>query len=306
VLTGLCVLTHLNGLMFVAAGTLLLLVRRRPGPAVVFAAVASAVSALYFADAALAGQLPTAGRQLLTDPMLVERFPDAGSRLIALLSEPQRYLHSRAEIVLTVLVLAVVIATARLTNLRRNPLVPFLLTLAATLAVLAPERQAHYAIPLLPYLAFVVAGGLVHGLPRLGGAGRAVLVTLFWLHAASGAAYYARIIATNEDTATRNRALASHIEPGATVVATLPFVFDEIETRTIWGLESYWVSGRYGRDPLPPDALLADARRRGARYVIMSRQDLAFSGWPEGAPGPSGPHHRTIHEDADHLIVELH
>ena len=305
VLAGLCVLTHLNGLMFIAAGTLLLLVRRRPGPAAVFAVLASSVAALYLEDAVVAGKVPTLFRQLLTDPMLVQRFPDAGSRLAGLLSEHQRYFHSRGEIAFAVLALAVLAGTARSTTLRTTPLVPFVLALAASLAVLAPDKQAYYAIPLLPYVALLVADGLAHGLPSLGRAGRGILVALFWVYAANGAVHYGEIIAARQDTAARNRALARHIDPGATVVAHLPFVFNEIESRTVLGLEYYWVRSRYGRDPMSPDQLFEDAHRRGARYAIMGREDLKFSAWPAGAPAPSGPHHRQIYKDDTHLILQL-
>ena len=125
------------------------------------------------------------------------------------------------------------------------------------------------------------------------------------VYVANGAVQYGQLIATNEDTATRNRALARHLEPGATVVAALPFVFDEIENRTVLGLESYWVKSAYGCVPIPPDDLFADARRRGARYVIMNREDLKFSGWPEGSLAPSGPDYRKIHEDEHHVVLEL-
>jgi len=305
VLAGLCVLTHLDGLTFIAAGVVLLLVRHRPRPAVVFALVASAVGALYVADAALAGRLPTLWRQLLTDPVLAQRFPDAGSRLASVLSEHQRYFHSRAEIAFSVLVLLVLATTARVSGLRKSPVVPFALALAGSLAVLAPDKQAFYAIPILPYLALLTAEGLVMGLPRVGRAGQVIVAVVVWVYVANGAVHLGRIIATNEDAVARNRALASHIDPGATVVATLPFIFDEIENRTVLGLESYWVRSGWGRAPIPPDELFADARRRGARYVIMSREDLKFSAWPEGSPPPSGPHHHILHEDADHLILEL-
>ena len=168
VVAGLCVLTHLNGVVFIAAGALLLLVRRRPGPAAAFALVASAVASLYLADAVLAGETATLWRQLRTDPVLAERFSDVGSRLATVLTEHERYFHSRAEIAFSVLFLVVVAATARLTSLRSSPLVPWTLGLVTALALLAPDKQAYYAIPLLPYLTLLTADGLVRGLPRIG------------------------------------------------------------------------------------------------------------------------------------------
>jgi hypothetical protein len=243
--------------------------------------------------------------QLLTDPMLAQRYPDAGSRALGLLAEHQRYFHSRDEVAFAVLVILVVGATSRLTSLRSSPLVPFTVGLAGSLAVLAPNKQAYYALPLVPYLALMAAAGLLHGLPRLGRVPRAALVALLGLYVVNGAARFTSIIATNEDVVSRNEALARHLAPGATVVATLPFVFDEIENRTVLGLEYYWVKSGYGRRPLPPETLFEDARQRGARYAILSREDLKFSGWPDGALGPSGPHYRRLHEDDHHLILEL-
>ena len=37
----------------------------------------------------------------------------------------------------------------------------------------------------------------------------------------------------------------------------------------------------------------------------MSGEDLKFSGWPEGSPAPSGPHHQRLYQDDTHLILEL-
>ena len=127
VLAGLCVLTHLNGLVFIGAGTLLLLTRRQPRRAAVFALVSSAIGALYLSDAWLAGELPTLFRQLRGDPVLAERFADVASRLSGALDEHQRYFHSRPEIVFSILVLVVVVLTARATRLWTSPLVPYVL-----------------------------------------------------------------------------------------------------------------------------------------------------------------------------------
>jgi len=305
-LAGLCVLTHLNGLMFIAAGSLLLMLRRRPGPAAFFAVAASSVGALYLADAAIAGKTATLWRQLRTDPVLAERFSGPGARLAAVLSEHERYFHSRTEISFAVLFLAVVATTGGPAALRRSPLVPYVLGLAAALALLAPDQQAYYAIPLLPYLTLIAADGLVNGLPRLGLTRRVIVVALFWLYALNGAAHLGRIIATNEETAGRNRALAKRIgHPGTTVVATLPFIFNEIENYTVRGLTSYWVRTGFGRHPIPPEELFEDARRVGAQYVVMSREDLKFSGWPEGTLRASGSGYRRIYQDHEHVILEL-
>jgi hypothetical protein len=305
VLAGLCVLTHLNGLMFIAAGSLLLMLRRRPGPAALFALVASSVGALYLADAALAGEMATLWRQLRTDPGLAE-YSGPGARLAAVLWEHQRYFHSRAEISFAVLFLAAVGTTAGPAALRRSLLVPYVLGLAAALALLALGKQPYYAIPLLPYLALIVAHGLVDGLPRVGLKRRVILVALVWLYALNGAAHLGRIIATNEDTARRNRALASRIgHPGATVVASLPFIFNEIENYTVRGLTCYWLKTGFGRHPISPEELFEDARRRGAQYAVIDREDLKFSGWPEGTLRASGSGYRRIYQDDAHVVLEL-
>jgi hypothetical protein len=272
----------------------------------VFALGGAAVGSLYLADAALAGELPTLFRQLRGDPVLAERFSDVGARLAGALREHERYFHSRPEILFSVLFVIVVGLTARTTRLRNSPLVPWTLGLVVPLALVAPDTQAYYAIPALPYLALMVAHGIVEGLPQLGKATRVLAVLLLGLHSLNGALHLGRIIATNSDTASRNRALAAHIgHPGATVLATLPFIFNEIETYHVRGLTYYWIKTGFGERPIAPEELLEDARARGAQYVVMSREDLKFSGWTEGTLGLSGPHYRRLYEDDDHLILEL-
>jgi hypothetical protein len=152
----------------------------------------------------------------------------------------------------------------------------------------------------------MTAEGLVEGLPRLGRPARVVVLGLLGLHVVNGAVHLGRIIATNEDTASRNAALASRIgHPGATVLAALPFVFNEIETYRIHGLTYYWIQTGFGRDPMSPEDLFTDARRRGVRFVIFSREDLKFSGWPEGTLRASGPGYRLLSRDDAHTILEL-
>ena len=124
VLAGLCVLTHLNGLMFIVAGSLLLGLRRRPGAALLFALVASSVGALYLADAVLAGETAALFRQFRTDSILAERFAGPGARLAALLLEHERYFHSRVEISFAVLCLAVVGTTAGPASCGETPSFP--------------------------------------------------------------------------------------------------------------------------------------------------------------------------------------
>jgi hypothetical protein len=305
-LAGLGVLTHLNGVVFVVAGTGLLLVRRRPWPAAFFVLVSSAVAALYLSDAAVAGELPTLFHQLHGDPILAERFGDVGARVATALHEHQRYFHSRPEIVFSLLVLVTLILTARATRLWSDPLLPFVVGLLGSLAFVAPDAQAYYAIPALPYLALMTAHGIAVGLPHRARPARLVVALLLILHCLSGVFDLGRIIATNRDTASRNRALAARIgHPGTTVLATLPFVFNEIETYRIRGFTYYWIQNGFGRHPIPPGALFADALAHGARFAVLSREDLEFSGWPGATLPPSGPHYRQIYRDDSHLILQL-
>lgn len=304
-LAGLGALAHLNGLMFIGAGVVLLLTQRRWWSAAVFAGASSAVALLYLSDALVAGEMATFLRQFGGDPQLAERVSGVGNRVASVLMEHQRYFHSREEILFTALVLAVVAFTARRTGLGSSLLLPYTLALALSLAVLCPEKQTYYALPLVPYLALMVARGL-RSLPGLGRPVQVTLATALLLHLASGAFELGRIIATNEDTASRNRALATHIgPPGTTVLATLPFVFDEIERYRIRGLTYYWIRNRFGKYPRTPEELFADARGQGIAFVVMSREDLKFSGWGPDALKQEGPGFRRVHEDEDHLVLEL-
>lgn len=200
----------------------------------------------------------------------------------------------------------VLVTTARAAKLRDNPVVPYLLALVVATALVAPDKRTFYSIPYLPYVCLILGQMLMSGLPRLGRPARGFVVVAFWLYWLNGLVHFGQIIASNADTASSNRALASRIgHLGSTVLATLPFIFDEIENYRVLGLTHYWIQTRYGRDPIPVETLFADAWTRGARFVVMSREDFKFSGLPDSAFRAQGSNYRRIFRDEAHSIYEL-
>ena len=67
----------------------------------------------------------------------------------------------------------------------------------------------------------------------------------------------------------------------------------------------YWIQNRFGREPIPLEALFADARRRGARYIVFSAEDRRFSGLPQSAFDDIAERYHRIHADDTHTIFDL-
>jgi hypothetical protein len=157
VASGLCVSSHLNGVIFVIAGFLLLVVNRRFLPALLFGLSAIPSAAVYFYDFTSRYNLHFWLYQLHETPAF-ER-PQGGSSLwyylVNLATEQQRYFHSPLEISLTLLVIIPALVTFRSLLKHRN-LLRYTLFLILTLGIFSVHKTSKYLIPVLPYLALII------------------------------------------------------------------------------------------------------------------------------------------------------
>ncbi len=101
-LAGLAALTHLNGLIYLAAGAIWLLFRTGWKPSVLFCATGVVTLLLYGGDAAWHNQLPLLVRQFLEDPATQQNF-HIDQKIEVLLNYHQIFFHGINEISLSVL-----------------------------------------------------------------------------------------------------------------------------------------------------------------------------------------------------------
>ncbi|GAB1417869.1 hypothetical protein MASR2M12_06340 [Bacteroidales bacterium] len=154
---GLGLATHLNGIIFISAGFLVFMLKRRSILALLFASTAGMASMLYFYDFRSFSDIAVWYKQLTYIPTDSGDLNPFLKLLFNSLREHLRYFHSPVEICLS-LTLLYVLGRGWKTLWKKQPvllLYTFLLTLS--LSALALNKTSKYLILLLPYFLMIIA-----------------------------------------------------------------------------------------------------------------------------------------------------
>lgn len=151
---GLCVATHLNGLIFPVAGALLLLWNRKYFQSIIFGFSTLPTILIYFYDFTSKFNLKFWFYQLNNTPShdRISDLPFGVSYIMNLLNEQMRYFHSPIEISFFVLFIIVfAIAFKHLKKIRLN-LMRYLFIMVFFIAVFSLHKTSKYIIPYFPYI----------------------------------------------------------------------------------------------------------------------------------------------------------
>lgn len=154
---GLAAATHLNGLIFIAAGFLLLIWRKRYKASLIFAASTLPSFALYFYDFTQEYNFNYWIYQINDSPALYKSsiLPSSFSFLAKLLNEHLRFFHSPKEISLSLLFLFMLIVNYR--NLKSDGnLLKYLLLLVILLSLIAMHTTSKYILLYLPFISIII------------------------------------------------------------------------------------------------------------------------------------------------------
>ena len=266
---GLAVLAHLNGLAFVFAGAVTLLLRKRLGAVVLFAGCAAAVAALYPLEAVLFADLRTLAFQLRNDPGVVTAF-DLRAKLKDLMDADRVLFHDLPAASATTLFVGC--AVVWLAGIRqRAPLtLRYAAWLTVAMALLQNRTSPHYLVLFLP-LVLVFA---CETLASAAGRWRRATAVLLVLYLAGGLGYAARTLMLNrEPTAVEeSRAVLARLtKPSGRLIAPMVFFFEGAPRYRVMGLHRFdHHDRRTGRFP-GFDGLFAVARDEDVDAVILDR-----------------------------------
>lgn len=156
---GLSASGHLNGLIFIGAGGLLLFWNRRWSGTFLFAMASLAGFALYFYDFSAEFGFKFWMMQIDNSPALFHStvLPESLSFITKLLKEHLRFFHSPREIALSVLVIFILFSGFKLMYKVLKQEMRYLLLLAILLALLAVHTTGKYMLLYLPHL-LIMAG----------------------------------------------------------------------------------------------------------------------------------------------------
>ena len=158
--SALCLLIHLNGLIFVIAGAIVLLYRKEFKLFLLFSTLTFVGVYLYFLHL-------SSFEELIIWYNTISGFETGKATssfdlrfiwkvILNFLDEQRRYLHSPKEAVMSLLIITSVITSYRVIK-KRTPLVmPYLLILMIGLAIIAPNKTTKYLLLILPYFAMII------------------------------------------------------------------------------------------------------------------------------------------------------
>lgn len=308
---GLAALTHLNGLIFIMAGGLLLLWRRRWVGAVVFGLLATVIFAGYGLDMVRHHSWELFREQMFMHPAIDNGSHGLGGRILYLLNEHQRFFHSPKEIVLTLLLLL-----AAYVLYRQRPHVPelrnlalYFILLVLSLDLIVQGKTSKYLLLYLPYmlLLIVVAFDQLARLasPRL----RLLALGLLGLYVVVNLGYSAVIFFDHRgDQQAQNAQLGQRLRPywGARIVAPVNFIFPNIEHFQIQGATYYFMKADERQQKGQTFDLFATAASEHIPLIILDPEALDVLHLPTpNTPGQAFGAYRFTFQDADHYVYKL-
>ncbi|GAB4328478.1 MAG: hypothetical protein Kow0074_24430 [Candidatus Zixiibacteriota bacterium] len=275
VLAGAAVLVHVNGMMFIAAGMVVLALHRRWSAVFVYLLLSAAISSLYFVD--VIGRWDLLIRQLQHVPSLTAEDFRWSTPFWRVLDEHKR-LFRKPEIIFTTLLSgsAFVYAWVRCRQWRRS-LLAYAVVAVFGLAAVAQAKTTPYAIPLMPLFALVIAKATAHWLdtrtatPRWVTVSAVVLWSLFLAHSMFENSMTA--LTGKQDVAADNRRIAELLPRGATVLAPMEFIFNEIDRFDVRAvmLAELLLAGHHDAE-LSMDQIEDFARQHGITALVFNRR----------------------------------
>lgn len=268
---GAAVVVHLNGLIFIAAGAVVLACDKRFKSGALFAVVAAVIGLFYFAD--VIGHWNLWEFQFYNDPALSSHDFAWYAPFERLLNEHKR-LFRKPEIIFSSLLFfgAFVYQWIRMKANRRS-ILTYTLTAIVALGMIGQAKTTPYAIALFPFFAMVIAGTTVHWLRTFRQTARVVSVAgivlwgMFLVHSLAADLSTAM---TKHDSPQANREITSGLAEHSLVLGPLNLVFNEIDHFQLRGLAAAKVI--WERDhgtPMPVDELLNYADSLGIRSVVL-------------------------------------
>ena len=303
-LAGATPLFHLNGAMTIAAGGLVLVVRRQWSRAAVFSIVALAVASLYVVDALVRGELAWMVHQFRFDPA-TGGSTSIGGKLAAIASVHRIFLHGPAQVTMSItLVLAVIAFRRRNTNGNDDAAVRGLLLHAGALLVaflVLLNRPAHmYALLFCPFA--TTAFAMTHDLARrvTDTTLRRTVAVVFVAAVLAGLGHHVRLVADNIEARNElrwNEHIASLLpKKDVAVVAPLHFVYGQLPRFRILGLAKYAFVDRTTGRAWDLASLAADAASHDIEYLVFERRRGFHNFDPPEYPDRVGAYERFVFE----------
>ncbi|OIN55719.1 glycosyltransferase family 39 protein [Arsenicibacter rosenii] len=296
-LAGLAALTHLNGLIYLIAGTSWLFIKIDWKSAFVFVIAGSLTLSIYGLDALLDGNVALLLQQFFNDPATQENL-HFSDKLAVLADYHQIFFHSQNEAALSVLFILCAITFRKRISLSQ-PVLLYTLLILSSFWLLTKSDTDIYFLLFVPWLAIITAHWLVTYLPDQPVLQRRASRILLYLYALVSLIQLREVIVENQtvpNTEDRNALLASYMPATNTkVIAPLAFFFGQMDNYKIRGLTYYYLLERENKE-IPLSTFFKTAKEDNVKYIISDYGQNASYNIPSDAPVQIGNYKRIFQD----------
>ncbi len=319
-LAGLATSMHLNGLIFIFAGFMLLVLNKQFKNSILFGIATVPALAIYFLDMTTIADFHLWIYQYSASPHLKnpDQQPLQWDLFYRIANEQMRYLHSPKEISFTLLLVAALVFAFRHLRKYQN-LLRYTLLLALALMMISIHKTSYYLIVLMPFFVLIIILSVKYVFdekPELSKTvGRIPLKTQKEILAFLLLAYlatqlvYIIPVAFNKYDNERNRMISEkyigHDTDSLSIIAPMKFVYNEIEHyKRIQGEICYNELKKLD-STIYQEGFLAKADEFDIDYIILNKFFMSHFGMDKMTSEQiDQADFELIHRDEDMLILK--
>jgi len=238
IISGISVLTHLNSIIFILSGLVIILLERKYFYFLIYGLISACISLFYFMDIHSSIDYNQMVHQFINDPALNKEKFIWYTYILNILKEHERFFHSPKEIFFSVILFLVISLNFRFIWNQHRRIFLYSISLVLMLAIIAHGKTSKYSLIYLPFLCLLIVIGL----------GQQILMQyklnwvfpfIFIYFMGSSVLNVQMLSWKKKSDSSHNAMLAKNIPLGSKVLAPMQFVFNELNNYQIQGLHCY-------------------------------------------------------------------
>lgn len=304
VLAGLAALTHLNGIIYLMAGTIWLVIKLGWRSAFWFAVAGGITLSFYIVDALSNNNINVMLHQFVTDPATQQNF-NLIDKLSVLIEYHQLFFYGIYESSLTTLAILCVVAFRKHIKIK-EPILLYTIIIILSFWLLTKSITDIYFLLFVPWISILIAKYIDNYLPKQPIWQKKLGQFFILLYSIISITQLMFVLNENKDTVNieeHNALLASHMpKKYSKVIAPIEFFFGEMNNYRILGLTYFHLLERE-KGTIPIDAFFNQANQNNVEYVISDHRLNSSYEIPINSPDRIGVYKR-IYQDNLSTIYE--
>lgn len=272
IFAGLAALTHLNGLIFILAGTAMLLIYKQYRLLFIFLLSAVVGFGFYFIEILDADSFSKFLYQFRHDPALTEKEFSPWLYVQKIFTEPVRYFNHSPEAIYSLLLFSVIIVRRKViwADKEMRLVLVYLLWLMLFIAILTPGKKNYYLLYHMPYAVLLLAANLRGIFERWSGSNIAwaSLLVLFFL-----VNFYdtVKTIIRGGVTPEVTEQVAAHfaIPAGSRVSAPIEFVFYQLGRVDLRCNGVHYIKARQSGDQMDKQKFFSAVKNDNREFLVL-------------------------------------